>query len=99
MDSLREGDIQNVDILVIAETKIAESFPTAQFLLVGCHSPYRLDKSPKSGRILVYVKSLTPSCRLNFPNLSFRIQAIPFELNLRKKKWLVIYIWASFRIT
>ena len=26
MDSLREGDMQNVDILVIAETKIAESF-------------------------------------------------------------------------
>ena len=57
MGSLREVVMENVDILAIAETKIDESFPTAQFLLVGYHSPYRLDKSPKSGGILVYVKS------------------------------------------
>ena len=48
--------MQNVNILVIAETKIDESFPTAQFLLVGYHSPYRFDKSPKSGGIFLCVK-------------------------------------------
>ena len=48
MGSLREVVVENVDILAIAETKIDESFPTAQFFLVGYHSPYRLDKSPKS---------------------------------------------------
>ena len=67
MDSLREVVMENVDILAIAETKIDELFPTAQFLLVGCHSPYQLDKSPKSGVILVYVKSSIPSRQLNFP--------------------------------
>ena len=46
MGSLREVVMENVDILAIAETKIDESFPTAQFFLVGYHSPYRLDKSP-----------------------------------------------------
>ena len=59
---------------------------------MGQHSPYRLDKSPKSGGILVYVKSSIPSGQLSFPNLPFKIQAIPFELNLRKEKWLVILI-------
>ena len=91
--SLREVVMENVDILAIAETKIDELFPTAQFLLVGYHSPYRIDKSPKSGGILVYVKSSIPSCQLNFPTLSYKIQAIPFELNLRKEKWLVISIY------
>ena len=92
--------MENIDILAIAETKIDESFPTAQFLLVGYHSPYRVNKFPESGGILVYVKSSTLSCQLNFPNLPYKIQAIPFKLNLRKEKWLVIsiYIYASFRI-
>ena len=62
MGSFREVVMENVDILAIAETKIDESFPTAQFLLVGYHSPYRLG-------ILVYVKSSIPSRQLNFPNL------------------------------
>ena len=93
MGSLREAVVENVDILAIAETKIDELFPTAQFLLVGYHSPYRLDESPKSGGILVYVKSSIPSRQLNFPNLPYKIQAIPFELNLRKEKWLVISIY------
>ena len=93
MGSLREVVMENVNILAIAETEIDESFPTAQFLLVGYHSPYRLGKSPKSSGILVYVKSSIPSRQLNFPNLPYKIQAIPFELNLRKEKQLVISIY------
>ena len=57
---------------------------------MGYHSPYQLDKSPKSGGILVCVKSSIPSRQLKFPNLTFAIQAIPFGLDLRKEKWLVI---------
>ena len=86
MGSLREVVMENVYILAIAQTKIDESFHTAQFLLVGYHSPYQRDKSPKSGGILVYLKPSIPSRQLNFPNLPFKIQAIPFELNLRKEK-------------
>ena len=35
MGSLREVVMENVRILAIAETKIEELLPTAQFLLVG----------------------------------------------------------------
>ena len=38
---------ENVYILCLAETKIDETFPTAQFLLPGYHKPYRLDISDK----------------------------------------------------
>ena len=72
MDSLREVVMENVNNLAIAETKIDESFPTVQFLLVGYHSPYRLDKSPKSGVILVYMKSSIPSRQLHFLNLPLK---------------------------
>ena len=55
--------------------------------------PYRLDVSNRSGGILVYVKSSIPSRRLSCENLCNSIQAVPFEINLRKEKWLVISIY------
>ena len=79
------------DILSMAETKINESYSTAQFLLAGYYSPYRLNKSLKSGAILVQ-KSSIPSYQLNSSSLPFKIQAISFKLNLRKEKQLVIPI-------
>ena len=48
---------ENIDILVISETKIDASFPTSQFLINGFKSPYRLDVSGNSGGILVYVRA------------------------------------------
>ena len=85
----------SVDILAIAETKIDYSFPTAQFRLANYHTPYRLDISNKSGGILVYIKSNIPTRQLNCGNLCKSIQAVPFEINLRKEKWLVISIYRS----
>ena len=52
-----------------------------------------LDVSNRSGGILVYVKSSIPSRRLSCDNLCDSIQAVPFEINLRKEKWLVISIF------
>ena len=83
----------NVDVISIAETKIDVSFPSAQFAFEGCHLPYRLDVSNRSGGILVYVKSSIPSRRLSCENLCDSIQVVPFEINLRKEKWLVILIY------
>ena len=80
----------NVDI---AETKLDASFPSAQFTLEGCQTPYRLDINNKSGGILVYVKSSIPSRCLSFEELCISLQAISFEINLRKEKWLVISVY------
>ena len=49
--------------------------------------------SNRSGGILVYVKSSIPSRRLSCENLCDSIQAVLFEINLRKEKWLVISIY------
>ena len=82
----------NVDIVSIAETKLDASFPSAQFTLERYHTPYRLDIN-KSGGILVYVKSSIPSHCLCYEELLISMQAIPFEINLTKEKWLVISIY------
>ena len=82
-----------MNVVSIAERKIDASFPSAQFVLEGYHSPYRLDISSRSGGILVYVKSPIPSRHLSCENLCDSVQAIRFEINLRKEKCLVISIY------
>ena len=69
------------------------SFPSAQFTLEGYDTPYRLDIYNKSGDVLVYVKSSIPSRYLCYEELRISIQANPFEINLRKEKWLVISVY------
>ena len=39
----------NVDILIVAETKLDSFFPTAEFLIPGFHHPFRLDLNRRSG--------------------------------------------------
>ena len=64
-----------------------------QFLLDNHHPPFKLDINSKSRGILVYVKSSVPSRKLKCEVLLKSIQTIPFELNLRKEKGLVISIY------
>ena len=51
----------NIDILMISETKLDESFPTGQFFINGFSSPYRLDRNSNGGGILLYIKENVPS--------------------------------------
>ena len=83
----------NVDIISVAETKIDASLPSAQFVLDGYHLPYSMDVTERKGGILVYVKPSISFRRLTCGNLCDSIQAIPFEINLRKEKWLVISVY------
>ena len=68
---------------------------SAQFVFEGYHSSYRLDVSSESGGILLYVRSSIPSRHLFCENLCGSIQAVPFEINLRKEKWLVISVYCD----
>ena len=81
---------ENVDIICIAETKIDKSFPTARFLLPGFNKPYRLDISDKQGGLLIYIKAHLASRLLSTHISPKDMQAIPFELNLRKEKWIFV---------
>ena len=93
LDPLQEVVMGKVDILIAAETKIDACFPTVQFRAEGYHKPYHLDVFEKSGGILVYINSSMPSRQLHCGNLNLYIQAVPFEINLRKDKWLVISVY------
>ena len=80
----------NVDILMVTETKIDESFPTSQFIIPGFTSPYRFDRTKDGGGILVYIREDIPSKLLNTSYIASDIECPGIEVNLRKVRWLVI---------
>ena len=84
---------ENVDILIVTETKLDTSFPTAQFLIPGFHHSFRLDINRQSGGLLVYVKGSIPARVLTSFSTPADTQIIVFEINLRKEKWLFVGIY------
>ena len=75
-----------IDILMISETKIDESFPQGNFLIDGFSSPYRLDRDSKGGGIMLYVREDIPSNFLASDNKP--IESLYVELNLQNVKML-----------
>ena len=78
-----------MDILMISETKLDESFPTNQFLIEGFSAPFRFDRNSEGGGIIIYIRNDIPCKELNNHNLPKDIEGIFIELYLRKNKWLL----------
>ena len=51
---------RRVDILVISETKLDNSFPMGEFEIEGYSTPIRLDRNCHDGGIILYVRSDLP---------------------------------------
>ena len=77
----------NVDVMVISETKLDDSFPESQFKIPGYSSPFRLDRHQNGGGIMVFVREDITAKFLSFEDKP--IEALFIELNFRKKKWLL----------
>ena len=75
-----------VDIFMISETKLDDSFPEGQFFLDGYHTPFRFDRNGNGGGILLYVREDIPAKAIHcdFPTS----ESFFVEINLHKKKWL-----------
>ena len=84
-DTLVQQITNNIDMLMISETKSHNSFPEGQFLISGYSSPYRFDRNCRARGIMLYVREHIP-CKLvsieNQPTEGFYV-----EINLMKKKW------------
>ena len=78
-----------VDILILTETKLDESFPTNQFLIEGYSKSFRFDRNRNGGGLLVYIREDIPCKELKSHTLADGIEGIFIEINLRKCKWLL----------
>ena len=87
-EMLQEVIGNNIDVLLISETKLDASFPSSQFILDGFTPPYRLDRTQHGGGIILFIRKDMPSKLLN-ADTSFGIENLLVEINLRSKKWLI----------
>ena len=77
----------NVDIMMISETNLDNTFPNGQFLTDGFNESIRLDWNKKVGGILLFIREDTPIKVLSFETSP--IKGFFIEINLYKKKWLL----------
>ena len=78
-----------LDILIITETKLNDTFPVSQFHIDEFSKPYRLDRNRSGGGVIIYVREDIPSKILSKHVLPTEIEALFIELNFRKCKWLL----------
>ena len=72
--------------------RLASLSRLAQFAIDGFHKPLRLAVTDKSGGQLVYIRSYLSLRQFNKHKISSDIQALVFQINLRKEKWFFLRI-------
>ena len=78
----------NIGILLISETKIDSSLPTAQFHIDG-YTIYRRDRNENDGGLLLYIRDDVPSYLLKI-DLNFEVFYV--ELNIKKQIVIMLLI-------
>ena len=81
--------VGKLDILLLSETKIDDSFLTGQFHIPGFSTPYRSNRSNHGGGLLLYTRYDIPSKLLSKFIMPNNVECIFIEINIYKKKWLV----------
>ena len=82
--------LKYVDILILTETKLGDSFPTSQFMVDGFSMPYRQDKNRNGGGIMIYIRDDIPSILLTKHVFPDDVEGLFVELNFRKSKLLLM---------
>ena len=87
--SLKEIVSNHIDILVIEETKLDDTFPRGSFKIPGFKEPFRKDRNINGGGIMVFVREDIPSKELTALKFREDINELFIEINLRKSNWLL----------
>ena len=90
IDGLRTLITNNIDVLVVQETKIDSTFTNESIAIPGyVHKPFRRDRKLGGGGIVTYIREDIPSKLLTSFTIPDDIEGTFIELNLRKAKWLI----------
>ena len=79
-----------LDIFMVSETKIDDSFPENQFIIEGYSKPYRRDRNSHGGGLLIYVRDVIPCKELKLKNIPDDIKCIFIEIKLRNQTWILM---------
>ena len=80
----------NIDVLIVTETKLDSSFPSGQFLIDGFAKPFRRDRNKNGGGIMIFIRDDIPTKEIKVNFLPSDIECLFIELNIRKVKWLIV---------
>ena len=89
-DSIKTIINRNLDILLLTETKLDDSFPDNQFTIEG-YRLFRKDRNSHGGGLILYINDDIP-CRIIDLNLT-GIEVIATELTLSNNKWVFINVY------
>ena len=82
-----------LDVFLLSETKIDDTFPDAQFIHEGYSKPHRKDRKLGAGGLLMYINENIPSRKLIEHILPDDIEILCTEINLKKEKWVMMGIY------
>ena len=91
-DQVKEVILKNVDILVITETKLDDTFPLGQFYVEGFTMPYRPDRSCIGGGVITNNSSYFKNTKTFFTGLSdfHKLVTTALKMSIPKNKPLQI---------
>ena len=87
----------DLDIFMVTETKLDDSFPVSQFNVEGFSMPFRLDRNKNGGGIILYIRSYIVASKLTSFTFSNDVEAFFIEINLKDYKWMICCSYNSYR--
>ena len=88
-EQLKETVLKYINILVVTETKLDETFLGSLILTDGFFNSYRLDRNKIGGGIMIFIHNTISRKILEKHIFAIDVESIFVELNLRKCKWLL----------
>lgn len=85
MDMVKES----VDVLMVSETKLDDTFTTAQFHIEGFQEPIRLDRNKNGGGIMIFIRDGLDSKEIKSHKLK-NAEGTFIKLVIRNTKWLIM---------
>ena len=80
----------NVDILLVSETKLDESHPDGKFFIDGYKEPIRLDRNKNGGGLLFFIHDDLECKEIKSHKLPKKTEGIFLKLTIRNTKWLIM---------
>ena len=80
----------NIDILLVSETKIDDSFLPGKYFIEGYKEPIRLDRDKYGGGLLFFIKDDLDCVEIKSHKLHKKEEAVFLKLKIRNTKWLIM---------
>ena len=81
---------ETIDLLVISESKLDDTFPPGQFQIDGFAKPIRLDRNRDGGGVVIFTRNGLTCYELKPQTLYPDLECTFLEMRIRQSKWLVV---------